>query len=119
MRFPFVLAAAYALLTAVAGAQVTPPPLPHASAKPSHHASPRPKVTPLMTFSFSGGGKQGTSTMSGAGCGNAKTAAAAQQSVNPVTGVKSSTLVAVPIGGGNAVSSTTKAQQAEACAHGH
>ncbi len=117
MRLPLVVLAVWTLLAATAGAQTVPSP--HPSLSPSHHASPAPKRTPFMSFSYSGGGNTGTGTMSGAGCGSPKTAAAAQQSVNPVTGVKSSTLVAVPIGGGNVQSATNKANQAEACAHGH
>ena len=90
---------------------------------PTHHhhgATPAPRKTPFMTFSDPGASARGPGSMAGTGCQSGRNIANAQHSVNPVTGVKSSTIVSVPLtnGSGSIASSTTKAQQSEACAHG-
>jgi hypothetical protein len=60
--------------------------------------------------------------MSGQGCISGPTAVRAQNSINPITGrPQAATIVSIPIGkgSGDVASSTTRAQQAEACAHSH
>jgi hypothetical protein len=97
-----------------AGAQ-TPTPHPYHNNAMSHKAHP-------MTFSNPANPKYNPGTLNGTRCISGRGANAAQQTIDPVTGKpRAATIVSIPLGsgGGSVASSTTKAQQAQACAHTH
>jgi hypothetical protein len=117
MRLAVVLSALVAVATAVpAGAQApSPTPSPHVYKKSAlqHKAKP-------MTFSNPGNPKYNPGTQSGRDCISGRGANAGQQTINPITGQpKPATIVSIPLGNdaGSVASSTTKAQQAQACGH--
>lgn len=112
MRFALVLAVLVAAATAGPAAAATPPP--HASAVMGVHK------LPVKGFLNSPKGKGNTHSMSGQGCISGPMAVRAQKTLNPITGKpQAATIVAVPLGkgSGDVASATTRAQQAEACAH--
>lgn len=106
------LVAFAALIVLAAGPALAQSPVPH------NGATPHPKKTPFMTFTHPSAGKT-AGPVSGSECVSGRGANAAQNTVNPITGQKTTTIVAIPVGGGNVQSATTHAQQASACAHGH
>jgi len=88
----------------------SPPPL-HKHDAIYHKAQPMKVTTPTG----------GTSTASGQSC-IGHNANASQTAMNPITGQpQAAPIVEVPVtpGGGSIPSSTTRAQQAQACAHEH
>jgi hypothetical protein len=117
MRLAVVVIALVAVATAVpAGAQApTPSPRAYKNSALQHKAKP-------MTFSNPGNPKYNPGTRSGRDCISGRGANAGQQTINPVTGQpKAATIVSIPLGqgGGSVASSTSKAQQAQACGHAH
>jgi hypothetical protein len=117
MRLAVVFTALLAVATAVpAGAQAP-------SATPSPHVYKKSalqhKVKPT-TFSNPGNPNYNPGTQSGRDCISGRGANAGQQTINHITGQpKSETIVSIPLGNGagSVASSTTRAQQAQACAH--
>ena len=127
VRFALVLVFLTVATAVPAGAQS-----PAAHATPTAHAVPAGHATPtssamskkIPVSSLSNPGNHGTNpgTMSGQGCISGPTANRAQTTVNPVNGhAQAATIVSVPIGkgAGSVANSTTRQQQAEACAHTH
>jgi len=93
-----------------------------AQAAPEQHSTPRPAPmsTKLNVQHFTNPGEAKTHPMSGQGCVSNPGALRAAHAVNPINGqAQAKTIVSVPItkGGGSVAASTTRAQQAEACAH--
>ena len=83
---------------------------------------PAPMSTKLHVTNFTNPGSEKTHPMNGQGCTSAHGASRAAMTVNPVNGhAQAATIVSIPItkGGGSVANSTTRAQQAEACAHTH
>ncbi len=112
MRFALILTALVAAATA----------LPVAAQTPSPHVSGvfGPSRVPPKNLLNSPNTKANTHSMSGQGCISGPTSMRAQNSLNPITGKQqAATIVSIPIGrgSGDVASSTTRAQQAQACAH--
>jgi hypothetical protein len=114
MRFALILAVLVAGAAALPAAAQTP--------------SPRPsgvmgaQKVPVKSLLNSPNNRSNTHSMSGQGCISGPTAVRGQNSINPITGQpQAATIISIPItkGGGSVASSTTRAQQAEACAHSH
>ena len=89
-------------------------------------AEPTPRPAPMSTKMhatvFHNPGSEKTHSMNGQGCSSGPGANRAASTVNPVNGhAQAATIVSVPItkGGGSVANSTTRAQQAQACAHTH
>ena len=84
--------------------------------------APAPMSTKVhATAPFHNPGSEKTHPMNGQGCVSGPGASRAAMTVNPVNGhAQAATIVSVPITkGGSVANSTTRAQQAEACAHTH
>jgi hypothetical protein len=114
----FVLA--LALLTGIAAAgpaaAQTPRPKPHVT--PTTGATSR-KIH-VTNLTNPGNARNKVGTMSGAGCTSGVTANRSQLAVNPINGqAQAAPIVAVPVGkgAGSVANATTRAQQAQACAH--
>jgi hypothetical protein len=87
--------------------------VPHKHDATLHHSRPMVLKNP--------GASSNTSTMSGQGCIGPR-ANAAQTAINPINGQKQAApIVAVPLtsGAGTVASATNRAQQNQACVHGH
>jgi hypothetical protein len=115
MRLALLLGALVALATALPAGAQTPTPKPYKHTALTHKAKP-------TTFSNPGDPKYNPGTLSGQDCVSGRGANAAQQTVNPITGKpQAATFISIPLGpgGGSVASSTTKAQQAQACGHPH
>jgi len=115
MRFVAFLTTIVAVAAVVPAGAQTATPTPHAY----KNTALQHKVKP-MTFVNPGSTKQKPGTLSGRDCISGAGANAGQQTVDPVTGKpKAGTIVSIPLGGGSSSvqSSTTKAQQAQACGH--
>jgi len=115
MRLAVLFTALVAVATAVPAGAQAPTPSPHGYTNTAlqHKAKP-------MTFSNPGNPKYNPGTRSGRDCISGRGANAGQQTINPITGQpKAATIVSIPLGqgGGSVASSTTKAQQAQACGH--
>jgi hypothetical protein len=115
-HYALVLTAFIALAGAVPAAAQAPAP----SAHPTGAVGVR-KV-PVTNLQNPANRKTNGRTMSGQGCISGPTSVRAQNTINPVTGQpQAATIVSVPLGrgGGSVASATTRAQQTQACAHGH
>jgi hypothetical protein len=115
MRLAVVFTALVAVATAVPAGAQAPTPSPHVYKKSAleHKAKP-------TTFSNPGNPKYNPGTQSGRDCISGRGANAGQQTINPITGQqKGATIVSIPLGNGagSVASSTTRAQQAQACGH--
>jgi hypothetical protein len=93
--------------------------LPAGAQAPHPSTTPHARKTPVSSLS-NPAGRSNTHTMSGQGCISGPNANRALQTINPVTGKPyGDTIVEVPLtkGGGSVANATTRAQQAQACAH--
>ena len=111
MRFAVLLAVLAGVATAVPAAAQAP--TPRASGAMARNI-------PVSSLSNPANRKSNPGTMSGQGCMSGPTATRAQLVVNPITGkLQAAPIIAVPLtkGGGSVASATTRAQQAQACAH--
>ncbi|HEY5349398.1 MAG TPA: hypothetical protein VIJ64_06690 [Candidatus Lustribacter sp.] len=126
MRLAALLTVLAAVATAApAAAAHTPSPhptgthRPHATGTHKPHAmgTHKPHVSSLENPANH---KTNPHTMSGRDCISGPNANRAQQAVNPITGKpQAAPFVSIPLtkGGGSVASATTRAQQAQACAH--
>jgi len=115
IRLAALFTALIAVATAVPAGAQTATPSPHAY----KNSALQHKVKP-MTFTNPGSATYKPGTLSGRDCSSGRGANAGQQTVDPVTGKpRAATIVSIPLGSGSGsvASSTTKAQQAQACAH--
>lgn len=113
MQFTHILTAVVVLASTLPVAAQTPRPHASSSVTGAHRV-------PTTTFQNPRGRKTNPGTMNGAGCNSGPTAVRAQNSVNPITGkAQAKTIVSIPLGkgAGSVASSTTRHQQAVACAH--
>jgi hypothetical protein len=113
-RFALVLS----VLAAVAGTVPATAQTPHAT--PTSAAMSR-KI-PATNLANPANRSTNPHVMSGQGCISGPTATRAQLAVNPITGkAQAAPIVVIPLskGAGSVANATTRAQQAQACAHPH